>query len=73
MFTIEYNGYKVGLLIGNNHEYRFKTAEEAKSKIDIAEKFSVQYPHNRWADLENSVPNRKQLKIKYDGFMYDEL
>lgn len=72
MFILQYNGNKAAVVINGNYIYEFVSKEEAKSKIDQAEKIFVAYPH-RGQELDMSVAVKQQLKVKDDGYSYDEL
>lgn len=72
MFTLEYSGRVAAVIINENYIYRFSSKEDAKRKIDSAEKIYVIYS-NHDKEVEKSPSVLQQLKIKFDGYTYDEL
>ena len=72
MFVLEYSNQKAAVVLNGRYIYEFASTEEAKSKIDQAEGIYVDYPHNGRV-LEKSPSVLQQLKVKSDGYGYDEL
>lgn len=72
MFILEYNSTTAAVVIDGRNIYRFKSTIEAKEKIDAADQFFVQYKGGGQI-IENTPQTKSRLKVKYDGFAYDEL
>lgn len=74
MYTLEYSGNKAGVSVNGKYIYEFSSTEEAKSLITQAEKIIVIFqPGNRTGERQNTPAERQNLKIKFDGYKFEEL
>jgi hypothetical protein len=70
MYILDYRGKQVGVVIGGSYIYEFASHENAKEKIDLADKFLVLFPRG-WQDFPGL--RKQDLKVKDDGTKYEDL